>query len=213
MQLQAVIVPPPGVVEDALAAAHTISLAAPPPRDEPQPGLLQRLLRRPPGPAAPQPTVTVVPFDAPVLRVVRFGNVTVDDAEDLAAALGEAAASWSGPVVHVAGLFVERTDTELLVNARLGGETDGLRTLFGNVVEASRAPGFFLDRRSFMPELSVSSLGLSEGAAESDLLVDEAWSHQGPEWQATHLSIMRVSHTSGGSTLQEVASLALGPVD
>lgn len=59
----------------------------------------------------------------------------------------------------------------------------------------------------------MASLHLPEGAAESDLLVDEAESHQGPEWQATHLSIMRVSHTSGGSTLQEVASLALGAAD
>ncbi|MEO5664631.1 MAG: hypothetical protein ABIR39_15255 [Nocardioides sp.] len=208
MQLQAVIVPPPSVVQDALAAAHTITLkpgAAPE-----KPGMVQRLLQRQSGRVAPTDHLAVVASDAMFIRLAHLGSVTSDDAIRLARALDEPAAAWPAPVVHVAELGIELSDTQMLITARLGGDTDGLRGIFRAFNEAAKAQRFFLDRRSFRPEFTVASIDLPDDPTFLDRLEWEADTHQGPEWQAMSISMMRVGFGDNARTFDLFDTVALG---
>jgi 2'-5' RNA ligase len=208
VQLQAVIVPPQSVLQDALAAAQTIHLK---PQDAPpeKPGMVARLLHRQSEAAAPSAELTVVASNTMFVRVARLGSVTSDDARRLARALGEVAATWPAPVVHVAELGIELTDTQLLVNAQLGGDTDGLKHVFRNFNEAAKAQRFFLDRRSFRPEFTVASIDLPDDPSFLERLEWDAENHRGPDWQATSIAMMRVAFGDKEQTFEEFDSLAL----
>jgi hypothetical protein len=107
MQLHAVIVPPPGVVRGALEAAAGV---VPPPAapEEPERGLLERFLVRRQAEPPAEPVVAVLPAapEAVFVRLAKFGNVTVDDAEGLAAALDAVAGTWPAPVLRVSRVRV-----------------------------------------------------------------------------------------------------------
>lgn len=208
MQLQAVIVPPQSVLQDALAAAQTITLKDEAPPDKP--GTVARLLRRRSGQAAAAPGLTVVASEASFVRLARLGSVTSDDALRLARALDDVAATWPAPVVHVAELGIELTDTQLVISAQLGGDIDGLRDIFRGFNEAAKAQRFFLDRRSFRPEFTVAAVDLPDDPSFLERLEWEAEDHQGPDWQATRISMMRVGFGDKVQTFNEIDSLALG---
>jgi len=207
VQLQAVIVPPQSVLEDALAAAQTIHLKAE--ASSEKPGIVERLLQRQSGLAVPAAELRVVASDTMFVRLARLGSVTSDDARRLARALGEAAATWPAPMVHVAELDIELTDTQLVINAQLGGDTDGLRDIFRNFNEAAKAQRFFLDRRSFRPEFTVAAIDLPDDPSFLDRLEWDADGHRGPDWQATSVSMMRVAFGDKAQTFEEFDSLAL----
>jgi 2'-5' RNA ligase len=208
VQLQAVIVPPQFVLQDALTAAQTITLTPEAPPEKP--GMVERLFQRQRAQTAPAAELTVVVPDATFIRVARLGSVTSEDAHRLARALDEVAATWPAPVVHVAELGIELSDTQLVINAQLGGDIDGLRDIFRNFNEAAKAQRFFLDRRSFRPEFTVASIDLPDNPSFLDRLDWEAENHQGPDWRATHISMMRVAFGANGQTFEEFDSLALG---
>lgn len=205
MQLQAVIVPPQFVLQDALTAAQTITL-----KPAEKPGRVGRLFQRQNGQAAGAVEVSVVASDPAFIRLARLGNVTPEDALRLARALNEVAATWPAPVVHVVELGIELTDTQLVINAQLGGDTDGLRDIFRNFNEAAKAQSFFLDRRSFRPEFTVASIDLPDDPTFLDRLDWQADTHRGPDWRATSISMMRVGFGDNARTFEEVDSLALG---
>lgn len=208
MQLQAVIVPPRSVLQDALTAAQTITLKPEAPPEKP--GRVERLFQRQRAQTAPAAELTVVAPDATFIRVARLGSVTLEDAHRLARALDEAAATWPAPVVHVAELGIELTDTHMVINAQLGGDVDGLREIFRNFNEAAKAQRFFLDRRSFRPEFTVASIALPDDPTFLDRLEWDADTHKGPDWQATSISMMSVGFGDNTRTFEEVDSLALG---
>ena len=208
MQLQAAIVPPPSVVQDALAAARTIHLKPEAPQEKPGP--VERLFQRRSEPAAPAASLTVVASEEAFVRVARLGNVTPEDARILARALDQFAAAWPAPVVHVAELGIELSDTQLVIKAQLGGDTDGLRDIFDQFNDAAKAQRFFLDRRSFRPEFFVASLDLPGDPSFLDRLDWEAETHRGPDWQVTAVSLMRATFGDNAPTFHEVETLALG---
>lgn len=208
MQLQAVIVPPESVLKDALAAAQTIYLKPEAPPEKP--GFVERLFQRQSGLAAPAAELTVMASDATFIRLARLGSVTSNDARSLARVLGEVAATWPAPVVHVAELAIELTDTQLVINAQLGGDIDGLRDIFHNFNQAAKAQRFFLDRRSFRPEFTVASIDLPGDPSFLDRLEWEAETHSGPDWQVTAVSLMRATFGDNAPTFKEVETLALG---
>lgn len=208
MQLQAAMVPPPPVLEDVLAAAQTIYLK--PEATPEKPGLVGRLFQRQSTLDAPADTLTVVASNESFVRVAKLGNVTANDARILARALWDFAATWPAPVVHVDELAIELTDAQLVINAKLGGDTDGLQEIFAGFNAAAKAQNFFLDRRSFRPEFPVAAIALPEDPSFLDRLEWDADTHRGPDWQVTAVSLMRASFGDNAPRFDEVETLALG---
>lgn len=209
MQLHAAMVPPPSVLEDALTAARTIYLK--PEAAPKKTGMVERLRQRQgPVAAAPAATLSVVASSEAFVRVARLGNVTAEDARVLARALDELAATWPAPVVHVAELAIDLSDTHLVVNARLGGDVNGLTDVFRGFNEAAKAQRFFLDRRSFRPEFMVASVALPDDPTFLDRLEWEADTYRGPDWQVTTCSLMSGTFGDNAPTFAEVETLELG---
>lgn len=216
MQLQAVILPPDEVVEGALAAGKDV-MVAPPAVEGPPPGLMSRMFKRAAA-TPPSPALEVMPVVSPALRVVRFGNVTNEDAHGLADALESAAREWPAPMLHVSGMQVEQSGTQFLLDAVLGGETELAWSIFRGVLDVGKNQRFFLDRRSFQPQLSVASLSIDGEPNPSvfettpEFLLGSAETYAGPEWRATHLQLVRVPFAAGAA-LEVIAELALASVE
>lgn len=212
MQLHAVIVPPPGVVQSALEAARDLVPPAPPAPEEPKLGRLDRLLgRRQADPQVAAPIVTLVPAEpeAVFLRLAKFGNVTGDDAAGLAKALEAEAGTWPAPVLHVTKVVVAEAHP-FEVTAQLDGDVDALRDIYSHVIEAARLQRFYLDRRSFRSELTtVGSLEGEDGSPAPDSLAGTEVPHPGVRWSPTHITLLRTSFTEGGTTYAEVARIEL----
>lgn len=209
MQLYAVIVPPPAVVQGAVEAARDLFPPAPAAVEEPRHGLLDRLRgRRPDAPPA-APAVTLVPAapDAVFVRLAKFGNVTVDDVAGLAKALEAVAGTWRVPVLNVSAVGVTEADP-LAVTARLDGDVDALRDIYLNVNEVARLQRFFLDRRSFRSEVTLGSLEVEDGSPVPDSVVGAEAPHRGPRWSPSHVTLLRTSFT-GGVSFVEVARIDL----
>ncbi len=211
MQLHAVIVPPPGVVQAALEAAGGLVPPAPVVTEVPERGLLDRILgRRKVEPPAP-PVATFVPTvpEAVFVRLTKFGNVTETDAAGLATALEAVAGDWRAPVLHVSKVGVAETDP-YCVTAHLDGDVGALRDIFSNVLEVARLQRFYLDRRSFQSELTtLGTVEVEGGAPVPDDVAGSEVPHQGARWSPSHITLLRTSFTDRGTTFAEVSRVEL----
>lgn len=209
MQLQSGIVPPPEVYAEALAAAQDLRLA---PREvEPPPtGLFQRLARGNTKQQAPPEVVpSVVPAEQAFVRLTRFGNVSNEDTETLGLALGVDAWDWPAPVVHVSGLVLDITSPRPTITAELGGDVDGLRTIFRKVLAVAQSQRFFLDRRIFHPQFPVATVEVDDDVALRERL-ELAAAYVGTEWQVTHFSLLALSFGDTSNVFEEIAVVPLG---
>ncbi len=210
MQLQAVIVPPPDVLDDVLAAARRIRLTPEEPtEEEPRGGLLKRFSRRGATEAAPpEVTFSVVSSEERFVRLTRFGNVSNDDTETLGVALGLAACDWPAPVVHVSGLVIDTTAPAPVITAQLGGDTDALRLIFRSILEVAQSQRFYLDRRIFHTEFPVATLDIIDDTSVRERLELETF--RGADWPVSHLSLLRLSFDSPARHFEEIAVVPLG---
>ncbi len=211
MQLQAVIVPPADVLDDVFAAAQTLRFAADEEVvEEQRTGLLQRIGRRGSAQAPPPlPPLEVKPEENRFTRLTRFGNVSSDDAETLGIALGIAAWDWPAPVVHVSGLEIDTTAYTPVITAKLGGDTDGLRVIFGKVLEVAQSQRFFLDRRIFHPKFPVANVEVAEDPELRERLEFAPDLVLGRTWQVTHFSLLRLSFGADTRIFEELAIVPL----
>jgi hypothetical protein len=153
----------------------------------------------------------VVPSDQPFVRLTRFGNVSNDDTETLGLALGVDAWDWPAPVVHVSGLVLDITTARPTITAELGGDIDGLRTIFRKVLAVAQSQRFFLDRRIFHPQFPVATVQVEEDDASlrERLELDPA-AFVGAEWQVTHFSLLAMSFGDTARAFEEIAVVPLG---
>jgi 2'-5' RNA ligase len=207
MQLVVVVLPPPAVVQEALDLTRGL-LDVDVPEVE-QPRGLGRLLRRSPSPPPPSPVLDPLPIGSVFVRVARLGNVMDADAAMLARVVREAAGQWPAPVLHVAGIRVTGDPRPELV-ADLGGQTDGLASIFRSLESTVRRHGFFLDRRAFRAEIALGTLDVPEGAELPVSVVEGAAPATGSGWQATDLTFVRRAHRAGRAAFEPVESFPLG---
>jgi hypothetical protein len=210
MQLQAVIVPPRGAIEGALQITHGIFAPEPEPVQEQKRGVLGRL-RKPPPPTETTPEAIWVPTapEALFVRVAKFGNVTLTDTRSLVKAFQEVAPDWARPLLHVACVTVGETPP-FAVTAQLEGDTDGLFSVFRNVLDVAKQQDFFLDRRSFRSEIRLGSVEVPAGAPVPDGLPGAVIPLEGPQWQATHLTLFRLTGIAPAISYEEVDAIPLG---
>ncbi|MCW2833668.1 MAG: hypothetical protein JWN68_1621 [Nocardioides sp.] len=211
MQLQSAVVPPPEVYAEALAAAQGLRFA---PREveEAPTGLLQRLARGATKQQASPPEVVpaVVPAEQPFVRLTRFGNVATDDIETLGLALGVDAWDWPAPVVHVSALVLATTTPRPTITAELGGDVDGLRTIFRKVLAVAQSQRFFLDRRIFHPQFPVATVEADDDVSLRERLELDTAAFVGMEWQVTRFSLLGLSFGDTSRVFEEIAVVPLG---
>jgi 2'-5' RNA ligase len=210
MQLHAVIVPPPGVVQAALEAARDLVPPPPAPPEVPKRGFMDWLLDR----SQPEPVVlpaarlvSAAP-ETVLLRVAKFGNLTAPDAAALAESLAAAAATWPSPVVRVGKVSVAKDDP-FDVTAQLEGDLDALRAIHRNVNEVAEQHRLYLDRRSFRGELALGSIEMEDGSPVPDQIAGSDVALRGERWSPDHVTLLRSSFAGGGTVLAEYAQIDL----
>ena len=207
MQLAAVIIPPPDVVEDALVVARGLVAAAPEvvPRQQ-RPGLLGRLLGRPDEEPAsiglyePEPSRVFV-------RLVKLGHVSEGDASSLTGALRVLAEEWVAPVLHVSSVSIEDGGPPP-VRAHLGGDVEVLRSMVAHLDEAAAQIGLTHKRRGLRPEFSLGALDVPWRSAAGGSFAATR-EQRGRDWQPTHLTLVKADQTRRGTLYVEVARLPL----
>lgn len=213
MQLNAVIVPPAGVVEDALGAAQDLVASSLSSAQGGSPGMLGRLLGRRAASARATPTVTLSPLapEAVWIRLAKFGNVAGNDAAGLTTALRAAVRTWPVPVLHVSKVSVAEAAPYEVV-AEVDGDTDALEQIFANVNEVARLQRFFLDRRSFRCEFSLGEVTTTDGSSVPDDVIATSLERTGENWSPTHITLLRTTFTGGQTTHAEFARIDLPDV-
>jgi len=208
MQLAAVIVPPPDVVEDALVVARGLVAAAPEvvPRQG-RPGLLGRLLGRPDeeepasiGLHEPEPSKVFV-------RLVKLGHVSEGDAASLIGTLRGLAEEWVAPVLHVSSVSIQDGGPPP-VRAHLGGDVEALRSMVRQVDGAAAQHGITHKRRALRDEFSLGALDVPWALATGGSFAATR-EQRGRDWQPAHLTLVKADQTRRGTLYVEVARLPL----
>ena len=209
MQLQAVIVPPPGAIDSALQMADDIFSPEQASVEESKRGLMGRLRKAVPSRVILEPVWVPTPPEGLFVRVAKFGNVTLIDTRNLAEAIERWSSKWPSPLLHVASLAVGET-APFSVVAQLEGDLHGLFGVFTHVLDLGKQQDFFLDRRSFRNEIRLGSLEVPEEAEVPAELPGAVIPLEGPEWQADHLTLFRVLNSGPVPVYEEIAAIPLG---
>lgn len=166
MFLQAVIIPPRGVLESVSdAVAHAVP--------EPLPGL--------------QPATA----GHLTLPIAALGNVTMGDAIRVAAALRDAAAEWSGPTVSFAGATVHEFPKHRAVAMTMEGEVDELLAIARSATHCLQRRGFRFDRRKFLPLLSVARILDTATCAQVTAYLDALRGFTSQAWTVDHVALAK----------------------
>jgi hypothetical protein len=214
MLLHAVMVPPPAVVA---AVAHVVQSvetvrAAPAPPPPPK-GWLRRRGKEPPEPPVTEVEVELeldlVPAVQMRLPIAGFGNVTSGDAVRLADTLKAAAAQWACPTVYFAGGGALEFPDDRSVWAKLDGDVEGLVAVASGVIQSVASRGFFVDRRSFKPWVSVATITDATTSPHLERVVAALDAYRGEPWTLEWVSITKPSFDAALGGAQEVYRIPL----
>jgi 2'-5' RNA ligase len=147
------------------------------------------------------------------LSVAAFGNVARNEMASLCSALSRLAAAWPpAPALHFAGGAALEWPGDQRVWAKLDGDVDALQGVAASIAPAMLPLGYAIDRRRFRPWLPLGTVTPTTGLDFLERLVARLDSHQGPPWEATHLSLVSPvfdKSRSGSSAFEIVREFAL----
>jgi 2'-5' RNA ligase len=173
MFLQAVIIPPRGVLESVMDA---VSDAVPTPFPGHQAAGLQ---------PATAGHLT--------LPIAALGSVSMGDAIRVGAALKDAATHWLCPTVSFAGATVHEFPQHRAVAMTMDGEVDELLAIARAATHCLQRRGFHFDRRKFLPLLSVARIMDTATAAQVMVYLDALHGFTSQAWTVDHVSLARRS--------------------
>ncbi|KRF36678.1 2'-5' RNA ligase family protein [Nocardioides sp. Soil805] len=207
MYLSAVIVPPLEQREEVARLLADIGARM----DAPAPAAKRRAWGRSRPADAPVASagLTPLPVGRMTLQVTRFGYVEPEAAARLRATLEHDALGWHPLTIHVTGEAQMGGQDELL-HLSLGGDVGGLRGLFREVTESARKAGFMLDRRSFAPQVPVSTLDEAVSDEALAVLVEGLEGFSGEPWEVGELTLARLGFGAADAEVQVVASIPIG---
>jgi 2'-5' RNA ligase len=214
--LYAALVPPREILDELWSAADYTP--APVAIEPPEPPRRRTLLRRRPEPAVavevapPGPVLELAPVAHVQLTVAKFGNLSRDDADRLAASMTRAAAAWSSPRLQLSGYSTLESEEDPSIWADLVGDLDPLQTAIRGVHEVAKGLRLFVDRRVFQPRVRLG--GVRPSATESDVgeLLARLALFESDAWWQTALGLYTpVEHGTDLPSFKCYAEIPLGP--
>jgi 2'-5' RNA ligase len=185
MFLQAVIIPPRGVLE---AVSDAIARAVPGPESGYEPGH--------------EPALQPATAGHLTLPIAALGNVTMRDAIRVAAALKDAASEWSGPTLSLAGATVHEFPKHRAVAMTLEGQVDELLAIARSATHCLQRRGLHLDRRKFLPLLSVARITERATCAQVMACLDALHGFTSQAWKVDHVALAKRSFDVGADTAE-----------
>lgn len=166
--------------------------------------------------AAPEPPpapsrTSIAQWAAPIIPVVRFGNLTTADARRVVDAITAVSVEWAPVSVQFERVVFGSTDAPRSVQAILGGEVTGLDTIARAVTSRAADLNFYLDRRLFHAQLEVATM--TESTTDDDLagLTESMHDFCGRTWTVDHVSVLKQTFGEGTPTFVQEFAIPLGP--
>lgn len=153
----------------------------------------------------------VGPWLAPILPVVRFGNLTAVDSRRVAEMLTEVSATWTPPTVNFSGVQCGTEHRPRSIEAILGGEADELSDIARAVARHAAGLNLYVDRRLFSASFEIA---IATDAASADHLVAltaRLADFRGRTWAVDRLSILKNTFGEGSSNVIEEFAIPIGP--
>lgn len=210
MLLHCAIIPPRAELEAVSAIVRGVPEPVVQPAEEHGSGLLGRFgRRRADVEVDAQPMLEHVPMSQLLLPVTAFGNLTVQDAERLAGAIASAAADWHAPEVCIAGGTALDFPGDWSVWAKIAGDVDGLLAVARGVTQSVESLGFFVDRRTFRPMMSVATVTPATTGPFLQQVVDALEEYRGATW-AADVVLLRETFVGAVAEMVEFQRITLG---
>lgn len=162
-------------------------------------GVVAALARVP----APPGELDLLPRSALMLPVFGLGNITRPEASSLTAFLrGELVSSEPAPHVGFRGVWALEEEGDPTVALRLVGEVDPVLALAAHLQVLVAEHGFFVDRRRFVPRMTVGSVTRSTSLPYLERLVGELGEHTSPLWPVSAVDLVRPRWDSDAQVTQ-----------
>jgi hypothetical protein len=217
--LYAAFVPPAEILDEVwdLAAATSVDAGTVPP----PPGRAGR--RKAPRRLGRKPKQeTVVDLSAPVLdleparevnlAMAKFGNLALNDANRLAAALQEASGEWPSPRLQLKGYSTGEAENDASVWVDLDGDLDELNTIVRGVHEIAKGLRFFVDRRVFRPRVRLGGVRPTATEPQLEALLAKLERFETSPWWQTEFGLLTlVDQGPDLPGFRSFADIPLGP--
>lgn len=130
-----------------------------------------------------------------IVRIVGLGNVTVPEVPAIADTIRTGMTRLPRPLrLHLDGAWALENAKDTSVGLRFQGDVDGLRDLARAIPEAVQARGFYVDRREFLPRLSVGRVTATTELAFLERLVENLSQYRSPTWEVHTVEVMKRSY-------------------
>jgi hypothetical protein len=161
---------------------------------------------------APGPMLTLLPTSAIHLPMVKFGNLSIADADRLADEMERRAPEWAAPRLRLEGGRVLRPEGRTSVWLNLAGDLEEVRDVIRGVSHVALGLHLFVDRRIFQPEVQLATANhLTTPAYLDSLLAELATFESNAWWQSTFCLMVPTEDGPGPSPLKTYREIPLGP--
>jgi len=209
MHVRASLVPPERIANAVAEVVASVELPVEPPPPPPK-GIFRRKAEPAAPPPPPAPQLDLLPSDQLQIPLCSFGNLTTDEVTRLGKALASIASELTAPTVWVAGGTALEFTGDQSVWAKLEGDVDGLWAVFRGINEGVERLGFFLDRRSFRPWLSLGTINEATTAPYLEDVVAALDAYRSEPWLVDGVSLMKLALTGKPPGAVEIQCVPLG---
>lgn len=163
---------------------------------------------------APPGEFDLLPRSALALPVFGLGSISRPEASALTEFLrSELVSSEPAPRVGFSGVWALEDEGDPTVALPLVGEVDRVLELAARLPVLVAERGFFVDRRRFVPRMTLGSVTASTSLPYLEQLVGELEHHTGPVWSVSGVDVVRPRWDVEAQVTQweHVRSIPLGP--
>lgn len=142
------------------------------------------------------------------IPIAQLGYLTRLDATRLCEAIAHRVASVGPvPVVHLAGVWAFEDGADPAVAVPLAGDVEGVTRLARAVPPTLAAHGLYVDRRRFVPRLTVATVTATTTLPTIESLVAALEGFTSPAWEVDHLDVLTQVRGPHGPTLEVFATV------
>ncbi|HMM94886.1 hypothetical protein [Phycicoccus sp.] len=135
-----------------------------------------------------------------LLRIAGLGNVATPEVASVVRAVRAGLPRGAVPPhVWLEGAWALETEKDPSIGARVAGDVDAMTDLVKTLPTAVQSYGLYVDRRAFLPRLSVGTVTPTTGLSFLEALVGELSRFRSEAWDVTSVEVVRRSF-SGGNT-------------
>lgn len=143
------------------------------------------------------------------LRLFGLGNLTRVDVDALCENLArEISEIGVRPRIRLAGVWALEDSADPSIALHVDGDVDGIVTLANALPPLVMGQGFYVDRRLFVPRVTVARVTDGTSVKVLERLVGVLEGYRSPEWEVDAVDVISPNRRDGTAAFETVYSLA-----